>query len=68
MKCSVQSIAAGDAAYADELNRLQRRERAVGPRADHGDPLLRELPAKPRHPSEVEMLVEGLREMEMEGE
>jgi len=66
VKCSIRAITAGDAAYAAEVEMLQVAP-AGKPPAD-GDPFLRVVPDAPREPSEVEMLLEGLREVERENE
>jgi len=67
VKCSMSEIDAGNAAVTAERDRLQlastRRNRAA-----QRDPFLLEPPEPPPPPGRVEMLVEGLREVEMEGE
>lgn len=67
MKCSVNEIDAGNAAVTAERDRLQRVD-AKPSGVSRPDPFLRALPKVPEPPGRVEMLVEGLAEIERESE
>ena len=66
MKCSINAIEAGDEAYAAEVHRLQVAQE--GEHQEGADPFLHVVPDVAKAPSEVEMLLAGLREIEREGE
>lgn len=68
MKCSIRDIEAGDAAVAAERDRLQRADARPRGSVEQRDPFLRAPPKEPEPPGRVEMLNEGLREVEREGE